>query len=150
MLIIYLDKNKIKQKIQYFNNSYFDLYVNKIAFNNNVISIISKIDGVKYIGDYRILSKFQPKTAIRVEELSSGCKTAINVYSFPQNIFYVGECGDNALQVICNYNHGNIFVDDFFIPLPFQNTIQVITQQGATTVNNNKELEKVFLLHFRN
>lgn len=113
MLEVYL--KDIKHQI--FNDAYFNKNMENINFNSiNIKRIIQTIDSVKYIGNYRVLSKFEKDTAISVRELSTGCKTAINIASFPSEVFTVAECGDNALQVIFNYKRGKIFMPMFSIP----------------------------------
>jgi len=140
MLEIYLKEIKHQK----FNDVYFDRYMRQIDFNsNNIKNIIKAIDDVEYIGDCRVKSKFESNIAISVRELSTGCKTAINVISFPQEIFTVVECGDNALQVIFNYRRGKIFMPMFSIPREFKNEIKVYTIHGEQIINNNKQLEEV-------
>ena len=149
MLNIYLDKNNKRNKnVQYYNDAFFNLYASKIDFNKSIIFIIKQIDGVEYAGNNRVFSKFQSGTQIRVEELSTGCKTAINTYSFPGKIFYAGECGENALQVICNFNKGNILVTALFIPLPFTNNIRVVANNKEAIIKNNNELENILVNYF--
>lgn len=127
-----------------FNDVYFDKHITQINFENATIKkIIQNIDKVKYIGNYRVLSKFEKDTAISVRELSTGCKTALNIASFTDKIFSVAECGDNALQVIFNYKHGKIFMPMFSIPREFTNKIEVHTAQGKQIIDNNEQLEAI-------
>lgn len=128
-----------------YNDAYFDRYIDHIDFENKDIQhIIKYIDGVQFVGDMRIASKFEPDTHISVRELSSGCKTAINIASFENEVFSVAECGDNALQLIFNFKSGKIYVPYFIIPRAFHNSIEVNTKNGKDIVKNNKELENIF------
>ena len=142
MLKLYLgeiDKNN-KNYCEY-NDAWFDRNTDKIKFESIVLDIIKKIDNVDYAGNKRVFSKFLKDTAISVEELSTGCKTVINVYSFPNKIFTAVECGDNALQVLFNLKRGNIYLPYFVLPMAFINEIEVISDGFSQIIHNNKELE---------
>jgi len=145
MLEIYLKDIKNQR----FSDAYFDKYMRQINFDSNSIrNIIKAIDNVEYIGYCSIRSKFDPNVGISVRELSTGCKTAINVISFPQEVFSVAGCGDNALQVIFNFKQGKIFMPMFSIPREFKNKIKVYTAHGEQIVNNNKQLESILNIVF--
>lgn len=150
MLRIYLgDIDKLKKKYCKFNDAWFDKYTDKIDFEQeSVKEIIKSIDHVTYVGNQRIRSKFEENLAISVRELSTGCKTAINVFSFPDTIFSVAECGDNALQVIFNCQEGKIHIPAFVIPRQFHNTIEVNTGKDQHMVSDNKELESILYQYF--
>lgn len=131
-------------KHQRFNDVYFNKHMTHIDFDNDDIKkIIQAIDNVKYIGNYRVLSKFEKDTAISVREISTGCKTALNIASFPNEVFSVAECGDNALQVIFNYKRGKILMPMFSIPRLFTNEIKVLTSNEEYIINNHKQLEDI-------
>lgn len=145
MLKIYIkDINTEDKNYCMFNDAWFDSNVRKIDFNNDIIQIVKLIDEVKYIGDYRFDSKFKPGTAILVNELSTGCKTAINIAAFPDKIFTVAECGDNALQVIFNFKQGNIYLPYFVMPEAFENNIKIITNKTESQIiHNSNELKNI-------
>lgn len=144
MLKIYIGNNhEINKEYCKYNDAWFDKYVDKIEFTENIKKIIKIIDDVDYIGDKRVLSKFIKNTAISVKEISSGCKTVINVASFPNMIFSAAECGDNALQVIFNLKRGNIYLPFFILPRKFTNDIEVIYNGKSAIVHNNVELEDI-------
>jgi len=139
MLKIYV--GELKDYCTY-NDAWFNKYIDKIDFDNNIIKkLISLIDHVDYIGNKRVKSKFVSDVAISVKELSSGCKTVINVASFPDKIFSAAECGDNALQVLFNLKRGNIYLPFFIIPKEFKNNIEVVYNGNSNIVKDNYELE---------
>lgn len=126
------------------NDVYFNRHAQEIQFNNkNIKAVMKLVDAAEYVGNYRMQSWLVPGVAVSVRELSTGCKTALNVASFSHEIFSVDECGNNALQVIYKYKRGNIALASFMLPLPFENQINVITNLGSTIVNNNEQLEEV-------
>lgn len=144
MLRVYIGNiDKSSEKYCEYNDAWFDKYLDKIKFNQNIIKIIRVIDKVTYLGNQRVESKFIKDTAISVKELSSGCKTAINIINFTSNIFSVAECGDNALQVIFNFKSGNLYIPYFIIPKKFNNEIEVNYNSNKIIVHNNIELERI-------
>lgn len=149
MLKIYLSRGAIKEGVITTNDAYFDLHLSDIKFDSTVLKLIKNIDGVDYAGKHAVYSKYHKGAVVRVEELSTGCKTAINVYSFPQKVFYAGECGDNALYEIYGFNRGNVFMNYFSIPKPFRNEICIKADKKEKIVGNNNELEKILYSFYR-
>lgn len=150
MLKIYLGNMDVhKEKYCKYNDAWFDKYTDSIDFEQKFIQeIIMSIDHVAYIGSHRVLSKFEENLAISVRELSTGCKTAINVCSFPDRIFSVAECGDNALQTIFNCADGNIHIPAFVIPRQFHNKIEVNIDNEKHLIQDNTQLESVLYQYF--
>lgn len=146
MLRIYLQTDDTS--IIKFNDNWFDNYINNINFDDVVSNIIKSIDNVEYIGNYKVKSKFNNGASISVSELSTGCKTAINVYTFYDKMFTVSECGDNALQTIFMLERGNIYLPYFVIPREFNNAIEVIYDNTNRIVNNNTQLEELLCSFF--
>ena len=75
--------------------------------------------------DSRYMSKYG-KYAVSMKELSTGCKTCININSFKNQMFYIGECGINALSCIFKLTDGIICIDAYFIVPEFNNVINVV------------------------
>jgi hypothetical protein len=149
MLNIYIGSiDKTNKQYCEYNDAWFDKYFKDIDFNDTLQKIIKKIDGVEYIGNFRVNSKFEKDTAISVRELSTGCKTALNVAAFPNKTFSVAECGDNALEVMFNYTRGNIYIPYFTIPRKFKNEITVIENDTKTVIKDNTQLEEILYNHF--
>lgn len=127
-----------------FNDDWFNGNLKQISFNDTIKKIIKLIDEVDYIGDYKFNSKFIPGTAVSVTELSTGCKTAINIAAFPNKIFNIAECGNNVINVILKYKQGNIYTPHFIMSNKFNNDIEVITGHGKTyPISNNLQLENL-------
>lgn len=108
MLNVYLDKRDVPSgiKVQDFNDMLFDTNVGKINIDKNVVSIIKSIENADYLGDFKVKSKYG--IIVDILEISTGCKAAINIYSFPDKFINCIECGDNALHTIFRFNRGNI------------------------------------------
>jgi hypothetical protein len=118
--------------VVYWNDTWFANNGGKIKFDTNplVSRLIKEIDGVTYMGDYQIKSKFI-KGILPVQCLSTGCKTALNVVTFPKTIFSVAECGKNAFTAILQQSNGSIFIPEMMFPYPFTNTVRVNINDSA-------------------
>ena len=57
------------------------------------------IDGSKLLSKYKIRSRFDD-IALNIDQLSTGCKTVLNVFYYPDKVFCLKECGNNALEAI--------------------------------------------------
>lgn len=144
MLNIYLKTEPDHLSVCYYNDFWFDRKFNEgnIKISQQHIDIIRKIDNVQYDERAgRIKSKFIPDCYIDITELSSGCKTALNVFSFPEHCFYIGECGKNALQEIFNFSKGNIYVKNFVVPPMIQRQVKI---DDNTIIDNSEDLLEVF------
>lgn len=79
MLNVYLGKKP--NSLRKYNDGWFDINIGLIDFNNKEIHKIMKdIDDVEYASDLRFFSKYNKNLAVSLTELSTGCKTAINIY----------------------------------------------------------------------
>lgn len=125
------------------NDIFFDYNVSRSTkFNNIHRDLINKIDGVQLVNQFKIKSKYGG-SIIPIYNLSSGCKTALNVSMYNDIIFFIGECGDNALKEIFNMKSGKICTNYFFIPPVFNNAILCHFEHLNTDVvmYNNEQLE---------
>lgn len=140
MLQLYVEQEN-KADVIVSNDIYFDFYIDNVDIDNNIANIIKKIDGVDYVGNHRIISKFD-RTPTSIKHISTGCKTAINIYLNPNVIFNIGECGDNALTYIMNMRNGKAFTSCYIMPYDFENDINVICAELNinTVVHCSKDL----------
>ena len=150
MLKLYLGKIDHTKDVCFENDEWFDCYVTEreIKIDETVKKLIQDIDGVKYAGEGLIQSKFID-ACVPIYDLSTGCKTAINIYTYKDKKFYIGECGENALDVIFRLNEGNAFVDYCILPDNMNNDIEIIGTDGSKhIVNNIVELDKYYDKYF--
>ena len=117
-LTIYLRTEDIPQGMEFVDNNdilfNYDLY-NGLDFNDSIKKIMYKVDGAKFIRGTDIRSKYGNITS--AENLSTGCKTMINILRHPEAIISCIGCGDNVLHLILsisNLINGNIFMP--FLP----------------------------------
>lgn len=140
------DKNYIK-----FNDAYFNKYYTDYKIDDTAKNIIKSIDEVEYTGNYRFKSKFEKEEAhIKLTELSTGCKTALNVYFNPDKIFTVAECGNNAFEEILKLNSGNAHLPYAKTAVKLEHTIRVYTTStGINQVSTKSELRKALASYFK-
>lgn len=141
MIKIYKEKNKIPCSIDYIELN--DIFFNQNTaskIDNNANKIIEYIDNSKLISQYKIKSKFN-ETVLDIDQLSTGCKTALNVYYFPDKIFCIKECGNNALEMIYQLEKGMVYSDYAMIPF---NIVKVEVCNGTMSkiIDNYEELKE--------
>lgn len=107
MLNIYLNEEAVPDGVDI---DYYSEYVFRnrgpIKFDKKMCDIVYKIDGAKFIDGNVFKDKFG--NTISANDLSTGCKTALNVYMDPDRVHCCWECGRNALREICLLDRGNI------------------------------------------
>lgn len=109
---LYRNKDKLNLRIARYNDSWFNAYyMNKMPVTDAVKHMIQTIDGVQYAGGYNILSKYDEnrQQIISMMNLSTGCKTVINCMTFPEVIFSMDECGENALSELLKIPNGKLY-----------------------------------------
>lgn len=116
MITIYKNKNDIPQGMEYIelNDIFFNQHTAQ-KLDDNARKIIESIDGAKLLGKYRIESKFN-RVALDIDCLSTGCKTVLNVLYYPDKVFCMKECGENALEILYALDSGNVYSDYATIP----------------------------------
>lgn len=140
MIIIFKDKKDIPQ-----NKEYVEL--NDIFFNQNTVAklderahpIIEKIDAAKLIDKYKIKSRFDD-TTLNIDKLSVGCKTVLNVLYYPDKVFCLKECGNNALEILYRLSTGSVYSNYALIPFSMEKVL-VQTQNGSRIIDDYEELK---------
>lgn len=141
MITIYKNKEDIPSHTEY-------VELNDVFFNKNTVlkiddradTIVEQIDDAKLNGKYKIQSKFNGVT-LDVDCLSTGCKTVLNAMYFPDKVFCLKECGDNALDVLYGLEDGFVYSD--YAVMPFDlNAVNIIDEKGARIINHYEELKE--------
>ena len=141
MITIYKNKKDIPDNVEY-------VELNDVFFNQNTVSklddrakvIVEKIDNSRLIGRYKIESKFNGVT-LDVDCLSTGCKTVLNVMFFPDKVFCIKECGDNALEVLYKLEDGAVYSDYAVIPFEMDK-VRVFEGERARIISDYEELKE--------
>lgn len=141
MITIFKNKKDIPHDMEY-------VELNDIYFNQNTAlkldemaeKIIETIDGAKLISKFKIRSKFND-IVLDVDKLSAGCKTALNVLYNPDKVFCLKECGNNALEILFDFQVGNVYSDYAMIPFEMDAVI-VQTSSEKKEIHDYEELKE--------
>lgn len=90
-----------------FNDLFFNLNTSNESMSDKEASIIYQIDNAKLLSDKRIETKFGIGN---IRNLSTGCKTLLNIVKHPDMIVCVDECGTNVLNYIFQMKDANILM----------------------------------------
>lgn len=141
MITIFKSRQDIPQDMEY-------IELNDLFFNQNTVSsiddqaekIVERIDDVKLISKYKISSKFND-VALDIDRLSTGCKTVLNVLYYPDKVFCLKECGNNALEILYNLKEGYVCSEYALIPFDMESVI-VRTKAGKKIISDYEELKE--------
>ncbi len=141
MITIFKNKLDIPNNMEY-------IELNDLFFNQNTTALIDRraekfietIDGAKLIGKYKILSRFDD-VAIDIDKLSAGCKTVLNVLYYPDKVFCLKECGNNALKILYNLEKGYVYSEYALIPFTM-GSVMVQTRSMKKIISDYEELKE--------
>lgn len=107
MIYLYTEKQESKNWILK-NDLYFNLYTSNQLFTEQDKQIIFQIDKARVTEDNHIVTKYGLGT---IRNLSSGCKTYLNVIKNPNKVVSVKECGGNVLDLLFRLDGIHIYMD---------------------------------------
>ena len=96
MIFVYTDKQDSENWILQ-NDWYFNLYTSNEDFTEEDKEVIWQIDRARLTENKHIETKYGLGT---VRNLSSGCKTMLNVMKNPKKVVNADECGKNVLDML--------------------------------------------------
>ena len=96
MIDIYTDKKESKDWILQ-NDLYFNLNTGNEEMSQNEINLIQQVDEARLTPDKHIETKYGLGT---IRNLSSGCKTLLNIVKHPDKVVNVEECGPNGYVLV--------------------------------------------------
>lgn len=140
MITIYKNRKDIPRHMEY-------VELNDLFFNQNTVAqldeqakeIVRRLDQSKLISKYKIISKFS-RVVLDVDRLSTGCKTVLNVLYYPNKVFCLKECGNNALEVLYRLEHGRVYSD--YAIIPFEMGKVMVCSDGIEKEIDDYELLK--------
>ena len=106
MIDIYTNKINSKDWILQ-NDLYFNLNTGNEEMSQKEIDLIWQIDEAKLTPDKHIETKYGLGN---IRNLSSGCKTLINIVKHPDKVVNVEECGPNVLRIIFTMENIKIYM----------------------------------------
>lgn len=140
MITIYKNKKDIPEHMEY-------IELNDIFFNQNTAQkldihaqkVIEEIDRARLLGKYKIESRFNQVT-LDIDCLSTGCKTVLNVFYYPDKVFCMKECGNNALEILYQFEEGSVYSDYAVIPFEMAK-VMVCSGTEKRVIEDNEELK---------
>lgn len=107
-LRIYTEKEEIPSNMRFVD--YNDIFFNGVSLKDDEISekIMSEIDQAHYSSEKTFIGRDSSLGNLNKENLSTGCKTLLNILYSPCECFDVVECGENALRLLPLIKDGNI------------------------------------------
>lgn len=141
VITIFKDRQDIPRTMEY-------VELNDLFFNQNTVTMIDGraekiteiIDAARLIGKYRIKSRFDD-IVIDIDKLSAGCKTVLNVLYYPDKVFCLKECGNNALEVLYSLEKGYVCSEYALIPFNMGSVV-VQTKTGQTVISDYEKLKE--------
>jgi hypothetical protein len=133
MIHIYTNKQDSENWILQ-NDWYFNLYTSNEQFTENDKAVIWQIDHAELTENKYIQTKYGMGT---IRDLSSGCKTILNVIKSPQKVVNADECGRNVLDILFSMDSISLYMtrperinikDD--VEICFNNTDIVMGRNG--------------------
>lgn len=106
MIDIYTEKKDSKDWIIK-NDLFFNLNTSNEEMSDNEVALIKQVDDAKLTPDKHIETKYGLGT---IRNLSSGCKTLLNIVKHPEKVVCVEECGPNVLKVIFAMDNIKIYM----------------------------------------
>ncbi len=140
MITIYKSKKDIPQEMDYIELN--DVFFNQNTpekFDDRASGIVEKIDDARLLGRYKIQSKFG-REILDVDRLSTGCKTVLNVMYFPDKVFCIKECGENALKILYGLKQGAVYSD--YAAIPFEMNEVTVWAKGEERIIDDYEALK--------
>lgn len=106
MIDIYT-KKKVSDDWVLQNDLFFNLNTANEEMTEQDVSLIQWVDGAKLTTDKRIETIYGIGT---IRNLSSGCKTLLNIMKHPEKVISVEECGPNVLKLIFEMDQVKIYM----------------------------------------
>ena len=106
MIDVYTEKRNSKDWILQ-NDLYFNLNTRNEEMSQTEIKLIWQVDEAKLTPDKHIETKYGLGT---IRNLSSGCKTLLNIVKHPDKVVCVDECGPNVLKIIFAMDNIKIYM----------------------------------------
>lgn len=141
MITIFKNKRDIPQDKEY-------VELNDIFFNQNTAGkldgkaakFIEQIDDSKLLSKCKIRSRFEDIT-LNTDQLSTGCKTVLNIFYYPDKVFCLKECGNNALEIVYGFEKGFVYSEYSMIPFDIEK-VTVQTLNGNRIIDNYEDLKE--------
>ncbi|MCI9254444.1 MAG: DUF4869 domain-containing protein [Lachnospiraceae bacterium] len=89
------------------NDWYFNLYTGNQPFTEEEKQIVERIDGARITDDMHIVTRYGLGT---IRNLSTGCKTYLNIAKNMNKVVSAEECGRNVLEILFRMEGARIYM----------------------------------------
>lgn len=115
MIDLYTEKKESKDWILQ-NDLYFNLNTGNEEMSDVEKNLIKLVDDATLTSDKHIETRYGLGT---IRNLSSGCKTLLNIVKHPEKVVCVEECGPNVLKLIFEMDNIKIYMSrPSFVEIP--------------------------------
>ena len=101
--------------------------------------IIRDVDSSAMISRYKIRSRFNGDV-LNTDKLSTSCKTVLNVMYYPDKVFCLKECGEEAVEILFAFEKGAVYSDYAMIPFDFDK-VEVCSGGRIAVIDDYEELK---------
>lgn len=141
LIKIYKNKKDIPVGMEYIQLN--DIYFNEVTcdlIDDKAADIIREIDASELVGKYKVRSRFGDDI-LNIDKISTGCKTVLNVLYNPDKVFWIMDCGDNALQVLYRLESGNVYCETPMIPFEMV-PAEAVTLRESKVIDDYEDLKE--------
>ena len=140
MLTIYKNKSNIPSDKEYveLNDLFFNMNTSSLL-DDRAKDIIKLIDASELISRYKIRSRFNGDV-LNTDKLSTSCKTVLNVMYYPDKVFCLKGCGEEAVEMLFAFEKGAVYSDYAMIPFDFDK-VEVCSDGKMEVIDDYEELK---------
>lgn len=140
MLTIYKNKKDIPTDKEYveLNDLFFNMNTS-FLLDDRAKVIIRDVDSSAMISRYKIRSRFNGDV-LNTDKLSTSCKTVLNVMYYPDKVFCLKECGEEAVEILFAFEKGAVYSDYAMIPFDFDK-VEVCSGGRIAVIDDYEELK---------
>ena len=140
MLTVYKNKKDIPTDKEYveLNDLFFNMNT-AFLLDDRAKVIIRDVDSSAMISRYKIRSRFNGDV-LNTDKLSTSCKTVLNVMYYPDKVFCLKECGEEAVEILFAFEKGAVYSDYAMIPFDFDK-VEVCSGGRIAVIDDYEELK---------
>ena len=140
MLTIYKNKKDIPTDKEYveLNDLFFNMNT-AFLLDDRAKVIIRDVDSSAMISRYKIRSRFNGDV-LNTDKLSTSCKTVLNVMYYPDKVFCLKGCGEEAVEILFAFEKGAVYSDYAMIPFDFDK-VEVCSGGRIAVIDHYEELK---------
>lgn len=107
---LYREDIPVGMRVVTMNDAFFQKV--KLVNDETTRELLKSIDQAEYGNETMFISRNKKMGLINKDYLSTGCKTLLNAYYYPDICFDMLECGRNVKHLMPLLKNGNLFLKD--------------------------------------